>query len=63
MQRSSSEEWRRKYGLRWIAESAFSWLKRVFGEYVAAKNLKNMIQEITLKVFLYNLLIGMTKTV
>ena len=29
--------------LRWIAESAFSWLKRVFGEYVTAKNLKNMI--------------------
>ena len=47
MQRSDSEEWRRKYGLRWIAESAFPWQKRAFGEYVTAKNLKNMIQEIT----------------
>ena len=28
MQRSGSEEWRRKYGLRWIAESAFSWMRR-----------------------------------
>jgi len=42
MQRCSSEGWRRKYGLRWIAESAFSWLKKVLGEYVTAKNLKNM---------------------
>ena len=57
MQRSGSEEWRRKYSLRWIAESAFSWMKRVFGEYVAAKKLENIIREITLKVFLYNLLI------
>jgi IS5 family transposase len=62
MQRSGSDEWGRKYGLRWIAESAFSWMKRAFGEYVTAKRLKNMIQEITMKVFLYNLLIGMTKT-
>ena len=62
MQRCGSEEWRRKYGLRWIAESAFSWLKRVFGEYVAARNLENMIREITMKVFLYNLLIGTTRT-
>ena len=62
-QRKNSNRWKRKYGLRWIAESAFSWMKRVFEEYVVAKNLENMIREITLKVFLYNLLIGMTKTV
>jgi len=61
MQRSDLVEWRRKYGLRWIAESAFSWLKRVFGEYVTAKNLKNMIQETTMKALLYNLFIGMTR--
>ena len=52
MQREGSEEWRRKYGLRWISGYAFSWLKRVFGEYVTAKRLKNMIQEIAMKVFL-----------
>lgn len=61
-QRKGSEEWRRKYGLRWMAESAFSWMKRIFGEYVTAKNFENMVREITMKVFLYNLLIGMTKT-
>jgi len=61
VQRENPDVWRRKYGLRWIAESAFSWLKRVFGEYVTTKNLKNMVQEITLKVFLYNLFIGMTR--
>ena len=61
MQRENPDVWKCKYGLRWIAESAFLWLKRAFGEYVTTKNLKNMIQEITLKVFLYNLFIGMTR--
>jgi len=63
MQRENPDAWRHKYGLRWIAESAFSRLKRVFGEYVTARNLKNMFQEITMKVFLYNLFIGMTRIV
>lgn len=40
MQRSGSDAWRRKYCLRWIAESAFSWMERVFGEYVTAKKLE-----------------------
>jgi len=59
-QRENPDQWKRKYGLRWIAESAFSWIKRVFGEYVSAKKLENMVREITMKVFLYNLLIGTT---
>jgi len=32
-------------------ESAFSWIKRAFGEYVTAKNLENMIREITIESF------------
>jgi len=36
-------------------------MKRIFGEYVAANKLENMIQEITMKVFLYDSLIGMTR--
>lgn len=32
-------------------ESAFSWIKRAFGEYVTAKNIENMIREITIKSF------------
>jgi len=61
-QKENPDGWRRKYGLRWIAESAFSWIKRAFGEYVTAKKLENMVREMTMKVFLYNLLIGTTKT-
>jgi len=36
-------------------------LKRVFGEYVATKSFENMVREIVMKVFLYNLLIGTTR--
>jgi hypothetical protein len=53
--------WKRKhgYGQRWIVESAFSSLKRTFGEYVSAKTMRNMANEIMLKASLYNLLIGL----
>ena len=56
------EAWKRNhgYGQRWIAESAFSSLKRTFGEYVSAKTMRNMANEIMLKASLYNLLIGLT---
>jgi hypothetical protein len=55
------EAWKRKhgYGQRWIVESAFSSLKRTFGEYVSAKTMQNMANEIMLKASLYNLLIGL----
>ena len=42
------------YGKRWIAETVFSCLKRMFGEYVYSVRLKNMIQEMMLKASLYN---------
>jgi len=53
--------WKRNhgYGQRWIAESAFSSLKRTFGEYVSAKTMRNMTNEIMLKASLYNLFIGL----
>jgi IS5 family transposase len=56
------EAWKRKhgYGQRWMVESAFSSLKRTFGEYVSAKTMRNMANEIMLKASLYNLLIGLT---
>jgi len=55
------EAWKRKhgYGQRWIAESAISSLKRTFGEYVSAKTMQNMANEIMLKASLYNLFIGL----
>jgi len=56
--------WKRKhgYGYRWMAESAFSSLKRTFGEYVSAKSMRNMAQEMMIKASLYNVLIGLTAT-
>ena len=46
----------RKYGKRWMAETVFSSIKRMFGEYVSAIKCQNMIKEMILKVSLYNLL-------
>jgi hypothetical protein len=56
------EAWKRRhgYGQRWMVESVFSSLKRTFGEYVSAKTMQNMANEIMLKASLYNLLIGLT---
>src|SRR6476619_3281325 len=33
---------KRKYGHRWIAETAFSTIKRTFGEYVSATRFQNI---------------------
>ena len=43
------------YGQRWIIETVFSCIKRIFGEYVTAIKFKNMIKEIMLKALLYKL--------
>jgi hypothetical protein len=43
---------------RWIAETVFSCLKRMFGEYVYSIKFKNMIQEMLLKSSLYNKLLS-----
>jgi hypothetical protein len=42
------------YGQRWIVETVFSCIKRMFGEYVTAIRFENMIKEIILKASLYN---------
>jgi len=49
--------WRkkRKYGKRLVAETAFSSLKRTYGEHVSATRFQNMVKEMVLKVSLYNL--------
>lgn len=46
---------KRKYGHRWIAETAFSTIKRAFGEYTSATRFQNMVKEMMIKVSLYNL--------
>src|SRR6478735_11235625 len=46
---------KRKYGQRWMVETAFSSIKRMFGEYTSAIRFQNMIKEMTMKISLYNL--------
>jgi transposase len=46
---------KRKYGQRWMAETAFSSIKRMFGEYTSATRFQNMLKEMMIKVSLYNL--------
>jgi Transposase DDE domain len=57
MQKDDIDKWKDSvcYGQRWIVESVFSCIKRMFGrEYVTAIRLENMIKEMILKVSLYN---------
>ena len=58
---ANREEWKKMiaYGLRWIVEIVFSAFKRIFGESVRALRRDNIIQEIRLKVAVYNKLIDM----
>ena len=55
--------WKRNHGYeqRWMAETVFSSLKRTFGEYVSARKMRNMANEMMIKASLYNLLIGMPR--
>jgi hypothetical protein len=59
-QKKDLQKWKDSvsYGKRWIAETVFSCINRSFGEYVYSVRLKNMIQEMMLKVSLYNKMIS-----
>lgn len=46
------------YGQRWMAESVFSSIKRMFGEEVRSRKRHNMIQEMMLKISLYNMFVA-----
>ncbi|MDD5779049.1 MAG: IS5/IS1182 family transposase, partial [Candidatus Thermoplasmatota archaeon] len=50
--------WRDKYryGQRWMAESYFSGVKRMFGETVRAHSQEAMFQEVMTKFILYDTL-------
>ena len=62
MQKNNLQQWKASvnYGQRWIVETVFSCIKRIFGEYVTAIKFKNMIKEIMLKASLYNLFQSIT---
>lgn len=53
------DKWRdkTKYGLRWIAETFFSTLKRTYGEFLRATSTEGMQREIIMKLHFYNQLI------
>ena len=38
-----------------MAETAFSSIKRTYGEYISATKFKNVVKEMILKLSLYNL--------
>jgi IS5 family transposase len=61
LDRLGYEGWRDAvgYGQRWSVETAFSSFKRTFGEFVKARKFENMVSEMALKVFTYNLLINL----
>lgn len=55
-QRNDIQQWKDSvsYGQRWIAETVFSSMKRIFGEYVYSIKKENMKQELMLKASLHN---------
>jgi len=57
LQTKDYQKWKkkRKYGQRWMVETAFSSIKRMFGEYTSAIKFQNMVKDMTMKVSLYNL--------
>ena len=61
-QKTDFQKWKDsvRYGRRWIVESIFSAIKRMFGEYVSAVKYPNMVKEIMLKASLYNLFTSIT---
>lgn len=52
--------WKKKhrYCLRLVAESAFSSIKRTFGEYVSSVKWNNIVNELLLKASIYNMFIS-----
>jgi IS5 family transposase len=63
-QKTNIQQWKDSvdYGQRWIVETVFSCIKRMFGEYVTAIRFENMIKEIILKASLYNWFQSITVT-
>ena len=46
---------KRRCGKRWMAETAFSSIRRTFGEHASATRFQNMVKEMMLKASLCNL--------
>lgn len=61
-QQTNFKRWKHSvsYEHRWMAETVFSSIKRMFGDYVTARKFPNMIKEVLLKTALYNMFNRMT---
>ncbi len=59
-QKNDLKKWKDSvsYGQRWIVETVFSSIKRMFGEYVYSVKFDNMVKEMVLKASLYNKMIS-----
>jgi hypothetical protein len=60
-QKNDLQKWKDSvsYGQRWIVETVFSSIKRMFdGEYVYSVKFHNMVKEMMLKASLYNKIIS-----
>jgi hypothetical protein len=51
------KRWKKKhrYGMGWMAESAFSSIKKTFGEHVSSVKWNSIVNELMLKASIYNL--------
>ena len=56
MQKNNLQDWKDSvsYNKRWMVETVFSCIKRMFGEYVTAIRFENIIKEMVLKAAVYN---------
>jgi len=52
-----------QYGQRWMAETAFSTFKRLFGEYASSIKFKHMAKEMIIKASLYNIFTAISPTI
>src|SRR5215831_7518360 len=59
-QQTNLKRWKRSvsYGKRWMVETVFSCIKRMFGEYVNARKFHNMTKELIIKASLYNMFVA-----
>ena len=64
LQKTNLQQWKDSvdYGQRWIVETVFSCINRMFGEYITAIRFENMVKELILKASLYNWFQSITVT-
>ncbi len=55
--KKNRDRWKKRvrYGQRWISKVVFSSFKRLFGSAVHSRKWENIVQEIQIKVHVYNL--------